>query len=292
MSFAPNIATGNLDFSGAFNSGAPSFGGSLSGNIPYNSPGVLTAGNDYSSAFGGGGGFDLGGILRGGITAGLDSLVGGLFGGGSSGDSGGSGPFTEGLGNLIQAGPAAYFDNERVERATQRVNAETLKNLNQLRNALTGIAYLTGQSTPEFVNRTEGRFQNYLEPAAQRGYNFLNTYPAKYGSTVADDSLLQRSQIDNYLESYSNLNRPTFMDQASNPTTVSMKMSEMEDVANTYINKFKEASNAGGLMNYMDQQSQEFIQGAGAPGKRQSREGMSDFYSKDRGVKDLMTYSS
>ena len=264
---------------------------------------VLTGGTDYSGAFNsgssssGGGGFNLGGILQGGITAGLNSLLGGLFGGGSDGGSGGSGPFSEGLGNLIQAGPAAYFDNELVERATQRVNAETLKNLNQLRNTLNDIAYLTGQSTPEFVNRTEGRFQNYLEPAAQRGYN-LNTYPAKYGQTLAGDSLLQRFQIDNYLESYSNLNRPTYMNQATNPTTVSMKMNEMEDVANTYMNKFKEASDAGGLMNYMDQQSQSFIQGAGAPDLPdvpdvpEYRQKASKFYSKDRGVQDLMTYSS
>ena len=263
---------------------------------------VLTSGTDYSGAFNsgssGGGGFNLGSILQGGITAGLDSLLGGLFGGGSSGGSSGSGPFSEGLGDLIQAGPAAYFDNELVERATQRVNAETLKNLNQLRNNLFNIAYLTGQSTPEFVNRTEGRFQNYLEPAAQRGNNFLETYPAKYGQTLAGDSLLQRFQIDNYLESYSNLNRPTYMNQATNPTTVSMKMNEMEDVANTYMNKFKEASDAGGLMNYMDQQSQSFIQGAGAPDLPdvpdvpEYRQKASKFYSKDRGVQDLMTYSS
>ena len=251
---------------------------------------VLTSGTDYSGAFGsGGGGFDFGGILKGAIGKGLNSLLGGLFGG--KGDSDG-GPFSESLGGLIQAGPAAYFDNELIERATQRVNAETLKNLNQLRNTLNDIAYLTGQSTPEFVNRTEGRFQNYLEPAAQRGYNYLNTYPAKYGATIAGDTKNLRSSVDDYLESYSNLNRPTFMEQATNPTTVSMNMGELEEVANTYVDKFKEASKAGGLMNYMDQQSQEFIQGAGAPGKRYSRESMSDFYSKDRGIQDLMKYSS
>jgi hypothetical protein len=82
------------------------------------------------------------------------------------------------------------------------------------------------------------------------------------------------------------------MGQATNPTTVSMNMSELEDVANTYMDKFRKASEEGGLMAYMDQQSQGFIQGAGAPGKRYSREAMSDFYSKDKGVKDLMTYSS
>ena len=233
------------------------------------------------------GGINFGNILEGAIGKGLDALLGGLF----NRDSG-SGPFSETLTGLIQAGPAAYFDNELVERATQRVNLETIKNLNQLRNTLNDIAYLTGQSTPEFVNRTEGRFQNYLEPAAQRGYNYLNTYPAKYGATIASDTAGLRGGIDDYLESYSNLNRPTFMAQAVNPTTVSMNMSELEDVSNAYINKFKEASEAGGLMNYMDQQSQEFIQGAGAPGKRYSREGMSDFYSKNRGIQDLMKYSA
>jgi hypothetical protein len=82
------------------------------------------------------------------------------------------------------------------------------------------------------------------------------------------------------------------MDQATNPTTVSMKMGELEDVANTYMDKFRGEMQQGGLMNYMDQQSQEFIQGAGAPGKRYSRENLSDFYSKDRGIQDLMSYSS
>ena len=235
-----------------------------------------------------GGGINLGNILKGGIQAGLDSLLGGLFGGGSSGGSSGSGTFE----NMLLAGPAAYFDNELIERATQRVQSETLKNLNNLRATLNDLANLTGQTTPEFVNRMEGRLQNYLEPAAQRGYNFLTVKPDEFGEKIAKDTAFQRGNIDEYLEAYSNLNRPTFMNQATNPTTVSMKMGELEDVANTYMNKFRGEMQQGGLMNYMDQQSQEFIQGAGAPGKRYSRENLSDFYSKDRGIQDLMSYSS
>ena len=94
------------------------------------------------------------------------------------------------------------------------------------------------------------------------------------------------------------------MDEATNPTTVAMDTDKLNEVANNYMDRFREASEAGGLMNYMDQQSQEFIQGAGAPklpdtpklpdvpGPRDNRKRMSDFYSKDRGVQDLMTYSS
>ena len=68
-----------------------------------------------------GGGINLGNILKGGIQAGLDSLLGGLFGGGSKGGDK-SGPFSD----VLAAGPALYFDNELVERATERIQAETL----------------------------------------------------------------------------------------------------------------------------------------------------------------------
>ena len=64
------------------------------------------------------GGFDFGNILKGAATKGLDALLGNLFGGGS-GSKDGNGPFSADLEGLIKAGPAAYFDNELVERATQ-----------------------------------------------------------------------------------------------------------------------------------------------------------------------------
>lgn len=233
-----------------------------------------------------GGGINFENILKGGIQAGLDSLLGGLFGGSKGGDK--SGP----LSDMLKAGPALYFDNELVERATERVQSETYKNFQNLIRGLNNLAYITGQSTPELVNRLEGRYQNYLEPAAQRGFNLLTQAPGQFGSTIAEDTDFQRGNIDEYLEAYSNLNRPTFMNQATNPTTVSMKMNELEDVANTYMNKFREEMQAGGLMNYMDQQSQEFIQGAGAPGKGYSRKELMASYGSPEVKKDFMTYSS
>ena len=231
-----------------------------------------------------GGGFDFGKILKGGIQAGLDSLVGGLFGGGSKGGSKYS--------SMLAAGPAAFFDNELVERATERVQAETLKNLENLRRTLNDLANITGQSTPEFVNRLEGRYQNYIEPAAQRGFNLLTQAPGQFGPTLAGDTSFQRGIIDDYLESYSNLNRPTFMAQATNPTTVSMNMAELEDVAKSYMDMARSELGQGGLMNYQDAQSQELIKGQSVPGGRYSRESLQDFYGSPEIKKDFMTYSS
>lgn len=250
---------------------------------------VLTSGIDFSSGFsqGAGGGSNLGNILKGGIQAGLNSLLGGLFGGGSKGGDK-SGPFSD----VLAAGPALYFDNELVERATERVQSETLKNLENLRRTLNDLANITGQSTPEFVNRLEGRYQNYLEPAAQRGFNLLTQAPGQFGPTIAEDTALQRGNIDEYLEAYSNLNRPTFMNQATNPTTVSMKMAELEDVANRYMDMARKELGQGGLMNYQDEQSQELIKGQSVPGGRYSRETLMASYGSPDVKKDFMTYSS
>ena len=86
---------------------------------------------------------------------------------------------------LLQQALLCISITKLIERATERVNQETLKNLNNLRNTLNDLANLTGQTTPEFVNRTEGRFQNYFEPAAQRGFNLLTEAPKQFGTQIA-----------------------------------------------------------------------------------------------------------
>tara|TARA_R110002012_G_scaffold96247_3_gene232024 strand:- start:34807 stop:35679 length:873 start_codon:yes stop_codon:yes gene_type:complete len=191
--------------------------------------------------------------------------------------------FSSGDGN-----PYPGFDNELTEETVQRIGAETELRLNDLRNTLNDIAYLTGKSTPEFVSETDARYAGYLEPASQRGYDYLFDRPAQFQETIAGDSEKVRGSIDDYLESYSNLNRKTFMDQAENPTTVSIDPS----VYDKQINKYMDKANMSRMYDYGDPQSQEFIQGAGAPGTKYDRQRMAGFFANDPGVQQLMSYSS
>ena len=191
--------------------------------------------------------------------------------------------FSSGDGN-----PYPGFDNELTEETVQRIGAETELRLNDLRNTFNDIAYLTGKSTPEFVSEMDARYAGYFEPASQRGYDYLFNRPDQFQETIAGDSDKVRGSIDDYLESYSNLNRKTFMDQAENPTTVSIDPS----VYDKQINKYMDKANMSRMYDYGDPQSQEFIQGAGAPGTKYDRQRMAGFFANDPGVQQLMSYSS
>ena len=180
------------------------------------------------------------------------------------------------------------FDNALAEETVQRINFDTEARLKDLRGVLNDIAYLTGKSTPEFVRETDARFANTFEPMAQRGYNYLFNEPAKFGEKIAQSSQQAKRNIDDYLEQYSNLNRGTFMAQATNPTTVSIDPSIYDE----QINKYMDRANMSRMYDYGDPQSQEFISGAGSPDSKYDRKRMAGFYASDPGVQQLMSYSS
>ena len=180
------------------------------------------------------------------------------------------------------------FDNSLSEETVQRINFDTEQRLADLRGVMNDIAYLTGKSTPEFVQETDARFANYFEPAAQRGYNYLFNEPANFGEKVSQSSKQAKDNIDDYLEQYSNLNRETFMSQAVNPTTVSIDPSIYDE----QINKYMDRANMGKMYDYGDPQSQEFISGAGSPDSKYDRKRMAGFYASDPGVQQLMSFSS
>ena len=103
----------------------------------------------------------------------LGSILGGMFGGGNSSST--SSSSTASYGGLPPL-PMDLFSPERVAENARRVDIETAKQLQLNRGLLNDLAYLTGQSTPEFVNRVNDRFIGTAENAAKRGY--YNTFVA------------------------------------------------------------------------------------------------------------------
>ena len=180
------------------------------------------------------------------------------------------------------------FDNALAEETVQRINFDTEARLKDLRGVLNDIAYLTGKSTPEYVREMDARYANVFEPMAIRGYNYLFNEPEKFGEKIAQSSQQAKKNIDDYLEQYSNLNRETFMAQATNPTTVSIDPSIYDE----QINKYMDQANMSKMYDYGDPQSQEFISGAGSPDSKYDRKRMAGFYASDPGVQQLMSYSS
>tara|TARA_Y100000592_G_scaffold47925_1_gene76034 strand:- start:8507 stop:9391 length:885 start_codon:yes stop_codon:yes gene_type:complete len=180
------------------------------------------------------------------------------------------------------------FDNALSEETVQRINFDTEARLSDLRGVLNDIAYLTGKSTPEFVSETERRFTGTFDPMALRGHTYLTKEPEKFGEKISQSSQQAKKNIDDYLEQYSNLNRETFMSQATNPTTVSIDPSIYDE----QINKYMDQANMSKMYDYGDPQSQEFISGAGSPDSKYDRKRMAGFYASDPGVQQLMSYSS
>ena len=217
----------------------------------------------------------------------LSGILGDLFGGDDDDDEDKpSSGMMPGMG--LPPLPMDLFSPERVAQNAQRVDIETAKQLQEQRGILNDIAYLTGQSTPEYVNRMEDRFQDYFGAAADRGYDFLFEEPKRFQGKIAATSDKVRNSIDDYLESYSNLNRSTFMNEAVNPSTVSIDPSVYDDQINAYMDRFKNETKAGGLMSYTDEQSKELIR----PENKYSREALATAYGSPDIQKAFMTYSA
>jgi|TARA_R100000084_G_C4647261_1_gene147523 hypothetical protein len=212
----------------------------------------------------------------------LDGILGNILGGGDKPSSG----MMPGIG--LPPLPMDLFSPERVAQNAQRVDIETAKQLQEQRGILNDIAYLTGQSTPEFVNRMEDRFKDYFDTAADRAYDFLFEEPKRFAGKIAATSDKVRNSIDDYLESYSNLNRSTFMNEAVNPSTVSIDPGVYDDQINAFMDRFKNETKAGGLMSYTDEQSKELIR----PENKYSREALATAYGSPDIQKAFMTYSA
>lgn len=217
----------------------------------------------------------------------LGSILGGMFGGGKS-----SSTSSASYGGLPPL-PMDLFSPERVAENARRVDIETAKQLQMNRGLLNDLAYLTGQSTPEFVNRVNDRFIGTAENAAKRGYYNTFVAPNLFQDKIAFHTDKLRDSVDDYLDAYGMFSQSTprgqrLMAQITNPTTVSIDPSVYDAQVNSYLDRFKGETQPGGLMSYTDPESQALIQ----PNQKYDRGAMSNFYSTDKGIQSLMSYSA
>ena len=244
-----NPITTGIDFSTAFN---PS-----SGTTGTTAQGIANLGGALGTLGGG-----LGGLVR-------------SFRGGDDDDG------FMGLGNP--------FDPRYADEARAKVDTEYGKLLEQLGGIANDIAYLTGNTVPDAVQEFRNRYKDYIEPAAQRGYNQLYGFdPNAIGPTSLEDyGDKATNKMFDTMGKFSALNRQNYMDIATNPPVVKADTSKLQPDFNRY---FDEANKK--LMDYSGGQSQEFISGAGRPGSRYGRQRMAGFFADSPEVDRLMDFGA
>lgn len=216
----------------------------------------------------------------------LDSILGGSNSliGGDDKESTSPGMMMPSMG--LPPLPMDLFNPETVAENARRVDIETAKQLQQLRGTLNDIGYLTGRSTPEFVADMERRYLADMDSLAQRNYALLDQLPNTFGATIAADTKQLGKSVDDYLDTYSLYNRPV-RSEIENPSTVSIDPGVYDKQINEYMDRFKDATKAGGLMSYTDKESQELIR----PENKYSREALATTYGSPEVEKAFMTYS-
>ena len=256
---------------GSFDYDYGTFGDSGGYQIPEGSV-PKTSGINF---FGGGSNAGLGDALSG-LAGGVGNLVRSFRGGD---DDNNSGAF--GLGNP--------FDPRYADEARAKVDTEYGKLLEQLGGIANDIAYLTGNTVPEAVQEFRNRYKDYIEPAAQRGYNQLYNFdPNAIGPiSLGDYGDKATNKMFNTMNQYSALNRKNFMDVATDPDTVEIDPNVFQPQFDKYFDKANKQ-----LMDYSGGQTQEFISGAGRPGTRYGRQRMAGFFADSPEIDRLMDFGA
>lgn len=253
--------TGGIDFSSAFGSAATGSAGGLGGGQWYTQiPQLLGAGANLVRSFG-------------------DD-------GSSGGDAFGYVPKYE------------DYDPEPVERATEKVNTEYEKMLTQIGGIFNDIAYLTGTNLPTAVDAFRQRYADYMEPASQRGYNMLFNYePGQVGQTpIGDYSQKAVNQLFGTASRASALNRPEYMAQAIDPSTVTIDPA----VYKSSFQPYKDEAKSQDMFDYTNAATQALMTAPKAPPrepvpdipKEYKRGSIGDYYANSPDVDKLMKFGS
>jgi len=253
------------------------------GNMPdYNAVSSYVGTQGFPDV-GGGGGASAGGAWY----ENIPQLLGGVGNIARSFQGGGTGAIgAMGYGGM----DLEEYDPEPVEEATKKVNTEYEKMLSQIGGIFNDIAYLTGTNVPTAVNAFRQRYADYIEPAAQRGYNMLFNYEpgdmgkipiSEYGDKAVD-------KVFGTASDFSALNRANYMNQARNPQTVTIDPQTFQP----QFNKYKQDAKSGDMYDYTSAATKALIDAPDVPkiDKIYDREVMGRYYANSPDVDKLMTF--
>lgn len=191
----------------------------------------------------------------------------------------------EGVAGAAGVNPFA-FDPSFAEAAAGKVNTEYAKLLEQFAGIANDIAYLTGNPLPEAVEEYRERYKDFIEPAAQRGYNALMGFePGDVGRTpIGDYASAATGKVKDIAKDFSGLNK---LGLAANPPVYQID----PEIYEKQFKKYEDQARSKALFDYTDPATQQMMYGAGAPGSRYSRGEMAKFYADSPEVDRLMSYN-
>lgn len=133
---------------------------------------------------------------------------------------------------------------ENIEEAYEDLEDDTRGTFNDLGNVF-------GVSPTDLYTGLQSRYQAYIEPAAQRGYNYLfNFEPRNLGTDR------MAGQLQSALGQFSLLNNPRFQEVASNPGVISIDAANMSrEMMEPMKEVVREGPYPGGMFDYSAPQS-------------------------------------
>lgn len=190
------------------------------------------------------------------------------------------------------------YDPEPVEKAIEKVNTEYEKALEQIAGIFNDIAYLTGTNLPTGTQAFRDRFAGVVGPMAERNYNFLRNYePGQVGQIPLEDySKKAVDQVFGTASRASALNRPEYMAQATNPSTVTIDPAAFESSFQPY----KDSAKSQDMFDYTNAATQALMTAPKAPPREPvpdipeeyKRGNMAKYYANSDDVNKLMKFGS
>ena len=158
-----------------------------------------------------------------------------------------------GIYDTFSGGKGLAFNKEYIEETTKELDRRAAETLQGIQDVFADIGGLTGIGTADAVKSYMDRYKDYFEPTiakySENVYGFQPDITQSYTTAAG--------RIDDMAKQYSLLNRSRYMEEATNPKTVTVDPSAITDIAN----KFYATPQAAANYDYSGPQTQSMIRG-------------------------------